>query len=164
MLPFIICLLPLVSASLDSQIIATPSKLILHVNDGILTDIRSGEGSDRLELDLSNSSLRGLNKNTFDNVLETESLILANNSLTSLPDFVFSNLTKLKSLSLAGNQISNVQNLFIGLENLQLLDISHNPIKHLRRGHLFGLTRSVKILFEDRNVLWSISTDDYVET
>lgn len=159
MLSFIICLLPLVASTpLDSRmIIETPSNLILDVYNGILTNIRIIEGSNRTELDLSNSSLRGLEKNTFDNVLDTESLILADNLLTSLPDFVFSNLTKLRSLLLSGNQISNVRNLFIGLENLRLLDISRNPVQHLGRGHLFGLTRSVKIL-TDGNVLWSIST------
>lgn len=159
MLPFIICLLPLVaSVPPDSRmIIETPSNLILDVYNGILTDIRFVEGSNRTELDLSSSSLRGLEKTAFDNVLDAESLTLANNSLTSLPDFVFSNLTRLKNLSLSDNQISSVRNLFIGLENLQLLDISRNPIKHLGRGHFFGLIRSVKIL-TDRNVLWSIST------
>ncbi|XP_029670244.1 leucine-rich repeats and immunoglobulin-like domains protein 1 [Formica exsecta] len=159
MLSFIICLLPLVaSASLDSRmIIETSSNLILDVYNGILTDIRFIEGSNCTELDLSNSSIRGLEKNTFDNVLDTESLILADNLFTSLPDFVFSNLTKLRNLSLSDNQISNVRNLFIGLENLRLLDISRNPIQHLGRGHLFGLTRSVKIL-TDGNVFWSIST------
>lgn len=159
MLPFIICLLPLVaSVSLDSRtIIKTPSNLILDVYNGILTDILFVEGSNHTELDLSNSSLREIEKTAFDNVLDVESLTLANNLLTSLPDFIFSNLTRLKSLSLSGNQISSVRNLFIGLENLQLLDVSRNPIKHLRRGHLFGLTRSVKIL-TDGNVLWSIST------
>lgn len=159
MLSFIICLLPLVaSASLDSRmIIETSSNLILDVYNGILTDIRFVEGSNSTELDLSNSSIRGLEKNTFDNVLDTELLILADNLLTSLPDFVFSNLTKLRNLSLSDNQISNVRNLFIGLENLRLLDISRNPIQHLGRGHLFGLTRSVKIL-TDGNVFWSIST------
>ncbi|EFN70016.1 Leucine-rich repeats and immunoglobulin-like domains protein 3 [Camponotus floridanus] len=159
MLPFIICLLPLVaSVPLDSRmIIETPSNLILEVYNGILTDIQFVEGSNRTELDLSNSSLRGLEETSFDNVLDVESLILSNNSLTSLPDFIFSNLTNLKNLSLSNNQISSVRNLFIGLENLQLLDISRNPIKHLGRGHLFGFTRSVKIL-TDGNVLWSIST------
>lgn len=159
MLPFIICLLPLVaSVPLDSRtIIKTPSNLILDVYNGILTDIRFVEGSNHTELDLSNSFLRELEKTAFDNVLDVESLTLANNSLTSLPDFIFSNLTRLKSLSLSGNQIASVRNLFIGLENLQLLDVSRNPIKHLGRGHLFGLTRSVKIL-TDGNVLWSIST------
>ncbi|KMQ91978.1 leucine-rich repeats and immunoglobulin-like domains protein 3 protein [Lasius niger] len=139
------------------MIIETPSNLILDVHNGILTDIRFAEGSNRTVLDLSNSSLRGLEKTVFDNVLDAESLVLADNSLTSLPDFVFSNLTRLRNLSLSGNQISNVRNLFVGLENLQLLDISRNPVKHLGRGHLFGLTRSVKIL-TDGNVLWSVST------
>ncbi|KAL6440403.1 hypothetical protein ACFW04_003142 [Cataglyphis niger] len=165
MLFFIIYLLPLVASTpLDSEmIIETPSNLILDIYNGILKNIRFVEGSNHAELDLSNSSLRGLEKNTFDNVLDTESLILADNLLTTLPDFVFSNLTRLRSLSLSGNQISNVRNLFIGLENLRLLDISRNPIQHLGRGHLFGLTKSVKIL-TDGNILWSISTDVFTNS
>lgn len=110
------------------------------------------------ELNLSSlADVRAVERNAFDNILDVESLLLVNNSLTALPDFVFSNLTRLRNLSLADNQISSVRNLFVGLENLQLLDISRNPIRHLGRGHLFGLTRSVRILV-DGNILWSVST------
>lgn len=160
MLLFIVCLLSLVaSMPLDilRMIIKTPSNLILDVYNGTLTDIRIGESSNHTVLDLSNFALRGLERTAFNNVLDAESLVLTDNSITSLPDFVFSNLTKLRSLSLSSNKISNVRNLFVGLENLRLLDISCNPIKHLEKGHLFGLTRSVKIL-TDGNILCCVST------
>ncbi|KYQ54198.1 Leucine-rich repeats and immunoglobulin-like domains protein 3 [Trachymyrmex zeteki] len=160
MLSLIICLLPL-AASIPvevGKINKTSKNLIVNIENSILKDVRFVGNFDHTELNLSDlPGLRALEKNAFDNVLDVESLILANNSLTSLPDFVFSNLTKLKSLSLSDNQISNVRNLFVGLENLQLLDISRNPIRHFGRGHLFGLTKSVKIL-TDGNILWSIST------
>ncbi|XP_029172426.1 leucine-rich repeats and immunoglobulin-like domains protein 1 [Nylanderia fulva] len=148
MLLFVVCLLPLVmTAPLDSQmIIETPSNLILDVRNGTLTDVRFIEGSNNTVVDMSNFSLRGLEKTAFDNVLDVESLILANNSLTSLPEFVFSNLSRLRSLSLSGNQISNLRNLFVGLKNLQLLDISRNLCERFWRGDLVGLTKSVKIL------------------
>ncbi|XP_029165682.1 toll-like receptor Tollo [Nylanderia fulva] len=157
MLLFIICFLPLVASQITS------SNLILDIHNGTLTDIQFVEGSNHTVLDLSNSSLRGLEKTAFDNVLDAESLILADNLLSSLPEFVFSNLTRLRSLSLSGNQISNVQNLFVGLENLQLLDISRNPVKHFTRSYLFGLSKSVKILTNE-NVLWSISTDVFASS
>ncbi|XP_071631009.1 uncharacterized protein [Temnothorax longispinosus] len=162
MLTLIICLLPLASTvSVEVGEISeaeTWKNLIVDIDNGTLKHVRFAENSDYTKLNLSSfPGLRALEKNSFDNVLDIESLVLANNSLTSLPDFVFSNLTKLKSLSLSDNQISNVRNLFVGLENLQLLDVSRNPIRHFGRGHLFSLTKSVRI-FTNENILWSIST------
>ncbi|XP_012536621.2 toll-like receptor 6 [Monomorium pharaonis] len=162
MLSLIICLLPL-AASVPVEVgkideTDTSKQLIVNIDNGILKDVRLVGNSDHRELNLSGlPGLRMLEKDAFANVLDVESLALANNSLTSLPEFVFSNLTKLKNLLLSDNQISNVRNLFVGLENLQLLDISRNPIRHFGRGHLFGLTKSAKIL-TDGNILWSIST------
>ncbi|XP_029177938.1 LOW QUALITY PROTEIN: slit homolog 3 protein-like [Nylanderia fulva] len=165
MLLFVACLLPLVaSAPLDSQmIIETPTNLILDVRNDILTDVRFVEDSNHTVVDLSNSSLRGLEKTVFNYVLDVKSLILANNSLTSLPEFVFSNLSRLRSLSLSGNQLSKTKNLFVGLKNLQLLDISCNFIESLWQGELFGLTRSVKILTNE-NKFRMISTDMFANS
>lgn len=161
MLSLIICLLPLsatVPIAIGKISEAETKNLIVDIDNGTLKHVRFVENSDCTELNLSDfPGLRALEKNAFDNVLDVESLVLANNSLISLPDFVFSNLTKLRSLSLSNNQISNVRNLFVGLENLQLLDLSHNSIRHFGRGHLFGLTKSVRIL-TNGNILWSIST------
>jgi len=160
MLSLIICLLPLTSVSVEVgkfNKTETLKNLIVNIDNGTLKNVQF-VGNFDTELILSDfPGLHSLEKNAFDHVLDVESLILANNSLTSLPEFVFSNLTKLRRLSLSDNQISNVRNLFIGLENLQLLDISRNPIRHFGRGHLFGLTKSVKIL-TDGNILWSMST------
>lgn len=167
MLSLIICLLPL-AATVPVEVgkigEAETKNLIVDIDNGTLKHVRFVENSDSTELNLSDiPDLRALEKNTFDNVLDVESLVLANNSLISLPDFVFSKLTKLKNLSLSNNQISNVQNLFVGLESLQLLDISHNPIRHFGRGHLFGLTKSVRIL-TNGNILWSISTGAFTNS
>ncbi|KAL6267149.1 hypothetical protein P5V15_000228 [Pogonomyrmex californicus] len=155
----LICLLSLaVSVPVKVEKIGKTILQIVEIDNGTLKNVQFIENSDHTELKLSGlSNLRALERNAFDNVVDVESLVLSNNSLTSLPDFIFSNLTKLKSLSLSDNQISNVRNLFVGLENLQLLDISRNPIRHLGRGHLFGLTKSVRIR-TDGNILWSIST------
>lgn len=161
MLSLILCLLPLaatVPVEVGKISEETSKNLIVDLDNGTLKHVRFVENSNSTELNLSGfPGLRALEKNSFDNVLDVESLILANNSLVSLPDFVFSNLTKLKNLSLSNNQISNVRNLFVGLEKLQLLDISHNPVRHFGRGHLFGLPKSVRIL-TNGNILWSIST------
>ncbi|XP_012231149.2 carboxypeptidase N subunit 2-like [Linepithema humile] len=163
MLFFITYLLPVVAS--------IPTEFQKIDKSGYKTDIDNGTlrniqflGDPSLKLNLSNlTDLRAVERNAFNNILDVESLLLANNSLTSLPDFVFSNLTKLRNLSLANNEISSVRNLFVGLENLQLVDISCNPIRHLARGDLFGLTRSVRILV-DGNIFWSISTDTFTNS
>jgi len=157
MLLFVTCLLPLVASLPLDEVVG---RYILDIDNSTLRNVRFSDNSDR-ELDLSNMDIRELDKNAFDNVLEVESLLLSNNMLSSLPDFVFSNLTRLKSLSLDNNDISRVQNLFVGLKDLERLNISGNPILHLRRGDLFGLTKSARIF--TTNSLWSISTSVFVD-
>ncbi|KAG7202460.1 hypothetical protein KM043_018759 [Ampulex compressa] len=149
----VLLLLPL-AASAPSE--GTQPSYTLDIQDGVLKNVAL-TGDSIAELDLSGMQLRALEKNSLDNVSDLKSLNLANNSLKSLPDFLFSNMTKLEYLSLAENQISKVKYLFVGLESLRVLNISCNPIVHLRRGHLFGMSRSVSILTEG-NVFWSIST------
>lgn len=139
--------------SLDKR----PGSYVLDVYNRTLKNVRFVGDPYSRELDLSKAGIHALDKSAFDNVAGVESLVLSDNSLALLPDFAFSNLTSLKSLSLANNQISKVRNLFIGLENLERLNISGNPIVNLYRGDLFGLTKSTRI-FTDANILWSIST------
>ena len=148
-----ILFLPLVAAvPLKSSL----SNYIIDIDNGILKNVQfKGEAVN--ELDLSGLGIRSLEKNSLDNVPNLKSLSLANNSLQSLPEFMFSNLTNLEYLSLAENRLSSLEYLFIRLEKLRVLNISCNPVMHLRRGHLFGLTKSTTILTEG-NSLWSIST------
>lgn len=115
------------------------------------------------DLDLSSMGIRSLERDVFDNLPTLRTLNLANNSLDSLPEFMFSNLTNLEELNLAQNKLLNLQNLFIQLEKLRVLNISYNPVMHLRRGHLFGLTKSTTILTEG-NVFWSISTGAFTNS
>ncbi|KAK2585907.1 hypothetical protein KPH14_010491 [Odynerus spinipes] len=149
---FLILLLPLVAAAP----LQGDKKYDLGIEDGKLNYVKFIEPSDTL--DLSNLGLRALDRDAFEYVWAVKSLNLAGNSLKNIPQFVFSNLTNLVELSLAGNELDNVENLFVGLENLKMLNISRNPIAHLRRGHLFGLTKSTEILTEG-NIFWSINTD-----
>lgn len=156
---FLLLCLPLVLAT---PLNPTLEGYNLELVDGILKDVQF---RDKLidELDLSGLGILRLEKNAFDNVPSLKSLNLANNSLESLPQFMFSNLTNLEYLSLAQNNLTSLENLFIRLEKLQVLNISCNPIIHLRRGHLFGLTKSTSILTEG-NVLWSISTGTFTNS
>lgn len=150
---FFILILPLVAAI---PLKSFDKNYDLGIEDGKLKYVKLIEPSDIV--DLSNLGLSAIDRYAFEYVTDVKTLNLADNSLTNLPHFVFSNLTSLENLSLARNKIDNVENLFVGLENLNQLDLSYNPISHLRRGHLFGLTKSTKILTEG-NIFWSINTD-----
>ncbi|XP_047369104.1 toll-like receptor 13 [Vespa velutina] len=150
---FFILILPLVTAI---PLKSFDKKYDLGIEDGKLKYVKLIEPSDTV--DLSNLELNELDRYAFEYVTDVKTLNLAGNSLKNLPHFVFSNLTRLENLSLARNKIVNVENLFVGLKNLNQLDISYNPISHLRRGYLFGLTKSVEILTEG-NIFWSINTN-----
>ncbi|XP_076298079.1 uncharacterized protein LOC143217556 [Lasioglossum baleicum] len=156
---FFVLLLPLVAAV---PLNPTLNNYILDIENGTLKNVEYN-GDPALELNLSSMNLERLEKTALDNVSSIKSLNLANNSIESLPEFVFSNLTNLECLNLSDNKLSNLENLFVRLEKLQTLDISRNPVMHLRRGQLFGLTRSTAILTED-NVFWSISTGTFTNS
>lgn len=129
---------------------------IVDIEDGTLKSVQP-TGTPVPALDLSGRKLRALESNALDSLGDLTSLNLSNNELSGLPEFVFSNLTKLESLSLAQNKLSDLRHLFVGLESLRTLNISHNPVLHLRRGHLFGLTKSVTV-YTEGNKFWSLST------
>ncbi|CAL7935319.1 unnamed protein product [Xylocopa violacea] len=149
-----VLLLPLVTArSLNLSM----DMFIVEFDNGTLEDVQFSGQSNPTELNLSNMGIIHIEKNALDNVPMLKWLNLAKNSLQSLPEFIFSNLTSLEYLSLAENKLNSLEHLFVRLEKLRVLNISYNPMLHLRRGHLFGLTKSATIL-TDGNVLWSIST------
>nr|XP_033334332.1 leucine-rich repeat-containing protein 15-like [Megalopta genalis] len=156
---FLTLLLPLVAAA---PLNSLKNDYTLDIENGTLKNIQYT--SDPVsELNLSSMNLQKLDKNALDNVSTIKSLSLANNSIESLPEFMFSNLTNLECLNLSDNKISNLENLFVRLEKLQILDISRNPVMHLRRGQLFGLTKSATILTEG-NIFWSISTGTFTNS
>lgn len=156
---FIILFLPLVVAAPQEPI---RESYILDIKNGTLRNVLFHD-TPLEELDLSGLGIRHLEKNALDNVSTLKWLSLANNSLESLPEFMFSNLSNLEYLSLAENNLKNLEYLFVRLENLRVLNISCNPVLHLRRGHLFGLTKSTTILIEGNN-LWSISTGTFTNS
>ncbi|KOC64494.1 Leucine-rich repeat-containing G-protein coupled receptor 4 [Habropoda laboriosa] len=152
-------LLPLVAAV---PLKPTLDKYTLDIENETLRNIQF-HGEPVSSLDLSSMGIRYVEKNALDNVASLKSLNLANNSLESLPEFMFSNLTNLEYLSLAENKLSNLEYLFVRLEKLRVLNISCNSVIHLRRGHLFGLTKSTTIL-TDGNVFWSMSTGTFTNS
>lgn len=108
-------------------------------------------------LDLSNMQIKFIKREAFDELKDLKCLTLRNNLLTSLPEFIFSNLSTLEHLSLAENKINTLDNIFVGLDNLKELNISCNPLRHLRRGQFFGLPNNVNI-YTRGNIFWSLST------
>lgn len=87
-----------------------------------------------ITLNLANNSLTFIKPGVFNLFPFLESLSLANNRLSSLSSGVFEGLTSLKQLDLSGNLLNlmelknSVPDFSITLANLNLLDISMNPL------------------------------------
>lgn len=152
MLLFSFLLLPLVARAEEPSL----KPYTLEIENGTLRNIIPRESSIE-KLDLSNLQIKFIKREAFDDLKNLKSLVLRNNLLTSLPEFVFSNLTSLEYLCLAENKIHTLDNIFVGLDNLKTLNISCNPLRHLRRGQFFGLPSNINI-YTRSNIFWSLST------
>lgn len=148
----LLLLLPLTARSAEQQ----QSTYTLELKNGTLERVFSGQ-SPIINLDLSNMQIKFIKREAFDDLKYLKTLILRNNLLTSLPEFIFSNLSNLEHLCLAENKINTLDNIFVGLDNLMELNISCNPLRHLRRGQFFGLPNNVNIHTRG-NIFWSLST------
>lgn len=134
---------------------AEQSTYTLEIKNGTLERVISDKVIENL--DLSNMQIKFIKREAFDDLKDLKYLTLRNNLLTSLPEFVFSNLSTLEHLCLAENKINSLDNIFVGLDNLKELNISCNPLRHLRRGQFFGLPNNVNI-YTRGNIFWSLST------
>lgn len=130
---------------------------VLMKDDYLLASVDADENAKTDELDLSSRGIRSVAKEAFNGAPNLRSLSLANNSLASLPEFAFSKLTKLERLSIADNKIDSTRHLFIGLQSLEYLNFSNNPVKHLRSGHLHGMPLNVELCVRGDNI-YSISS------
>ena len=148
----LLLLLPLVARGEEPSL----KPYTLEIENGTLKSIIPREPSID-KLDLSNLQIKFIKREAFDDLKNLKSLILRNNSLTSLPEFIFSNLSSLEYLCLAENKINTLENIFVGLDNLKTLNISCNPLRHLRRGQFFGLPSNINI-YTRGNIFWSLST------
>ncbi|KAJ9598943.1 hypothetical protein L9F63_010537 [Diploptera punctata] len=74
-------------------------------------------------------------------------LNLSHNSINSLPDTVFERPTLLETLDISNNGLSELPHVWQRLKNLQVLDVSENPVMSILQGDLDGLEglRSLKI-------------------
>ncbi|XP_061197975.1 slit homolog 3 protein-like [Saccostrea echinata] len=89
-----------------------------------------------IQLDLQQNKLKTIQNSTktFAMMTSLKYLNLADNGCSSLPSTLFSNLKSLQKLNLRGNQLGKYLindfggNLFLGLKQLQSLDISSNQI------------------------------------
>lgn len=82
----------------------------------------------------------------FNNLNLLENLNLQHNSIKDLPTKTFIPLVNLKKLNLKGNQIENF-NVDLGKNsNLEIIDISNNPLKDLHLGELIKAVPNLKKL------------------
>ena len=128
----------------------------LEIENGTLKSITPGEFPIE-RLDLSSLQIKYIKREAFDGLKNIKYLSLRNNLITTLPDFIFANLSTLEYLCIAENKINNLDNAFVGLDNLKTLNISYNPLRHLRRGQFFGLPSNIDI-YTRGNLFWSLST------
>lgn len=66
-------------------------------------------------------------------------LNLSHNAISSLPDTVFERPTLLEEFDISHNRLSEVPHVWQQLKNLQLLDVSDNPVTSIIKGDLDGL-------------------------
>lgn len=135
---------------------ADASSYSIDISDGILKNISPQKNIKIDNLDLSSMGIRRIEPQAFDQLPELTTLNLSNNSFLTLPEFVFANLTKLKKLSLANNLLYSLENSLVSLHNLEILNLSYTNIRHIRRGHLFSLLPTAKIITEG-NVFQTMS-------
>lgn len=66
-------------------------------------------------------------------------LNLSHNAISTLPDTVFERPTLLEELDVSHNSLSELPHVWQQLKNLQLLDVSDNPVTSILEGDLDGL-------------------------
>lgn len=73
---------------------------------------------------------------------------LSNNNITYIPSTLFRNLTMLLSLIIQNNFVTEIQvNAFVDLEQLQFLNLAHNPIASFDMPSPFSSLSQLKTLF-----------------
>ena len=82
------------------------------------------------KLEISNIEINGLEKQFFDRFPKLESFSLQGSLEIIEPD-TFSNLKSLKELNLASTDLEKLdRNMFVGLDNLEKLDLTDNPFTY----------------------------------
>ncbi|XP_044270563.1 leucine-rich repeat-containing protein 15-like [Tribolium madens] len=126
------------------------------------------------EINLGNNNLKPDSLTTFNNLPKLQSLILHNNFIKKMPpnnftslevldlssnsvilqNSVFKNLGSLKHLNLKNNSLENIPvEAFLGLVNLEILDISVNKVEIFENPHVFVDLYNLKILnMSDNNI------------
>jgi Leucine-rich repeat (LRR) protein len=107
----------------------------LHLNDNILEELPEGifSGLSNLEvLWLSRNHMKTLPNGVFLGLNNLESLSLRNNRLIELPNGIFSGLSNLHGLDLGNNRLETLHDdVFAGLASLRSLYLNNNQLDEL---------------------------------
>ena len=76
-------------------------------------------------------------------------LNLSHNVISSLPDTVFERPTLLEELDISHNSLSELPHVWQRLKNLQVLDVSENPVINILQGDLDGLENLYSLRIHD---------------
>ncbi|KAL4226043.1 otolith morphogenesis [Mactra antiquata] len=110
-------------------------------------------------LNLSFNSLMKIQTDSFHKMTSLQKLLLANNQIGIIQEQAFNHLESLKELDLHNNRvfatIEDVQGAFMGLSNLDKLNLINNFIKTITKEAFIGLD-SLHVLLLDGNNITSI--------
>ena len=98
------------------------------------------------KLNLSGLNLNGIMRNAFKNVNHLKILNLSNNSFNALSVNELVNLTNLEQLYLSNNELGRIDDLFVGLSNLKIVDVSNTNVLTINLSGRFASTKSCLIL------------------
>ncbi|XP_056267287.1 relaxin receptor 2a [Pseudoliparis swirei] len=101
-------------------------------------------------LDLEGNQIQILNYSILKNCSNLEVLLLMDNRIRNIPENTFQSLWKLAELNLSSNRIRKLpKNTFRSLsKSLLKLNISHNPLLKIHRGHFTHLTNVQSLALE----------------
>lgn len=109
-------------------------------------------------LDLSGNKVRNLKNHMFTNYSSLKMMNLSNNKIDDLPRNVFVNL-HLEVLRLSHNLLTAIPfQVFAPMENLQVLDLSHNGIVTIL-DHFFKFNRYIEVLLLNNNNITKLTSN-----
>ncbi|XP_034292004.1 toll-like receptor 13 [Pantherophis guttatus] len=108
-------------------------------------------------LDLSQNSIRSLEKNDFKNFIHLQALNISQNNITKIEDGAFIHTSHLEFLNLSANQLQLLSSsMFDGLINLTTLLLASNKIYRIKPS-AFASLENLKVIDLSSNKLYTLS-------
>lgn len=139
------------------------STVRLELRNYLIKDLSSVDFVNLIEIEelkLEQSRIEIIDNNTFESNIKLQKLDLSQNLLTALSSSVFSHLIDLRYLDLSTNAIAFVEEAFMGLVNLEQLNLRDNKLQELTTNTFVGLHK-VQYLNLDANNISAIEVGTF---